>query len=503
MGISRRSFMKAIGATGAGLASASKTVRGSVSSVVSRESNYEKVRRKHPPNESEVYFAPYRKPYESPGGSWPEKVGHVWDAANFDELIYPGDNVAIKLHFGERNRGMYVRPAIVKAAVELVKDAGGYPFVIDTLTAPYYGKTGTRNDVRNHDATAALNGFTKENLGCPVITDADGMGNDHVEIEIDGNQIETAQIGRLMAEADALINLAHGKGHSSGMFGGAIKNLGIGGTSKHGKCVTHRDVFGHWDEPLETEVVGECPGKDDCDAYGEPPLGVCEDWCPYGAFEVDEDGITLDSSVCAEMCKAGLARQCNARLGYGCEVEIQDVSDRETQTGAEAPANCQIRYADQAVGMEAGCYDEGKVGHIVVVKDVTPMCDCLNMDCQPLVPNIGVFASTDMAAVDTAAIDKIKEAPVVPGSAADAFGLEAGDEKFEPVNGQSPYFQAQAVENLGYGTMDYDLIEVDQDWRFPWFLAPLYDWSIQRKMSDIEWPEDKPVDVPGEWYYEE
>ena len=53
--------------------------------------------------------------------------------------VRKGDIVAIKIHPGELGNTTYVRPVIVKTVVDLVKEAGGVPFITDT-TVLYSGK---------------------------------------------------------------------------------------------------------------------------------------------------------------------------------------------------------------------------------------------------------------------------------------------------------------------------------------------------------------------------
>ena len=45
--------------------------------------------------------------------------------------------------------------------------------------------------------------------------------------------------------------------------------------------------------------------------------------------------------------------------------------------------------------------------HIALALDVSPCCDCHNYSDVPIVPNVGMFASFDPVALDTACADKI------------------------------------------------------------------------------------------------
>ncbi len=59
----------------------------------------------------------------------------------------------------------------------------------------------------------------------------------------EGYLLKEAYVAQAIAAADVLITLSHFKGHASGVFGGAIKNLGIGAQSKRGKLNVH--MSGH------------------------------------------------------------------------------------------------------------------------------------------------------------------------------------------------------------------------------------------------------------------
>jgi len=52
----------------------------------------------------------------------------------FSEVVSKGDRVAVKLHMGELGNPHYLRPALVRRVVDLVKELGGKPFVTNTTT---------------------------------------------------------------------------------------------------------------------------------------------------------------------------------------------------------------------------------------------------------------------------------------------------------------------------------------------------------------------------------
>ena len=107
--------------------------------------------------------------------------------------------------------------------------------------------------------TAERNGYTSAALGCPFIC-ADGfMGTDDLLVELpEGYLLKEAYVAQAIAAADVLITLTHFKGHASGVFGGAIKNVGIGAQSKRGKLNVH--MSGHptvWSDRQQQISSGE------------------------------------------------------------------------------------------------------------------------------------------------------------------------------------------------------------------------------------------------------
>ena len=54
-----------------------------------------------------------------------------------------------------------------------------------------------------------------------------------------GEYVKEAKIGRALMDADIVISLTHFKGHEATGFGGALKNIGMGGGSRAGKMEMH------------------------------------------------------------------------------------------------------------------------------------------------------------------------------------------------------------------------------------------------------------------------
>jgi uncharacterized Fe-S center protein len=107
---------------------------------------------------------------------------------------------------------------------------------------------------------------------------------------------------------------------------------------------------------------------------------------------------------------------------------------------------------------------EGKVGYINMALDISPWCDCVNYSDRPIVPNLGLFASWDPVAVDSACIQKVKDSAGMPESLALTKGaMDPGIPKFSACGsflGVSEEIQPNVGQKIGMGTRDYELVEV-------------------------------------------
>ena len=54
--------------------------------------------------------------------------------------------------------------------------------------------------------------------------------------------------------------------------------------------------------------------------------------------------------------------------------------------------------------------------HVSFIMNVSPDCDCFDMNDQALVPDIGIAASFDPVALDKACVDLVNQTPGIPSS---------------------------------------------------------------------------------------
>ena len=148
---------------------------------------------------SKVFFTDARSKM---GKSLPKKLRSLLRTAGFAGFIEEGDMVALKVHWGEAENTGYIRPPFVRTVVDAVRQASGRPFVTDTNVL----YRAARHDALGNLEAAAMNGFTRETLGAPVIV-ADGIkGRDGVDVPVpSGVRVKTARIASAIHHADAML----------------------------------------------------------------------------------------------------------------------------------------------------------------------------------------------------------------------------------------------------------------------------------------------------------
>ena len=106
-------------------------------------------------------------------------------------------------------------------------------------------------------------------------------------------------------------------------------------------------------------------------------------------------------------------------------------------------------------------FDKDKVYYINVLLNLTMLCDCWGFSTPSLVPDIGIMASNDMAAIDKASLDMIKAENLLPDSLPKGRELREGKHLFEKIFGKDPYNQIKILEEMKIGNSDYKFEEID------------------------------------------
>ena len=373
-----------------------------------------------------VYFSDLK--VES-GKTLLDKLDILLDRADLGGKIREKDLVAIKLHFGEKGNTAYVRPIFLRRVVDRVRQYKGKPFLTDTNTL----YTGSRSEAVSHLITAFENGFTESVVNAPIVI-ADGLrGNSAMKVRIDKPIFKTVSIAREICMTDALVVVTHFKGHELSGFGGALKNLGMGCSSREGKLSQHSNI--------SPRVKGKaCKG---CE--------TCLTWCAQEAISM----LPLKSGV---ETKQGVA-SIDPKKCVGCGECILSCPSGAIQIQwNESIPIFQKKMVEHACG--AVQKKKGKVLYVNFLTQISPACDCYGYSDTPIVKDIGILSSEDPVAIDQASVDLVNKEEGNRSSKLSKNWEPEGD-KFRAIYPEVDWnIQLAYAEEIGMGTREYELIKI-------------------------------------------
>ncbi len=289
-----------------------------------------------------------------------EEANRLYDKAGTFDCVTKGDIVAIKVHIGEIGNPYHVQPFFIHDIVRRVKKAGGKPFITDSNTC-YEAQ---RNNAYDHMMTALKHGF---NLAPFIVSD--GLKGENQTLKKTKGILSEIEVSGAIAEADAMIVVSHCKGHELSGFGGAIKNLGMGCTSKAGKLRQHRTVGLAID-------TSKCTG-----------CGKCKESCPMQLPDIIEGKAHNTSKKCM---------RCPICIG-ACPLEAISFTDK---------GNLSLALASAAYGV-LECFKPRKVTYVSFAKDISAYCDCLSNPGAKVLPDVGVLASDSAVSIDAAFLNSV------------------------------------------------------------------------------------------------
>ena len=264
--------------------------------------------------------------------------------------------VGVKVSTGEKGSKGYLKADLISPFVKMLNGT-----IIECNTA-YPGK---RTTYEEHIKVASEHGFTS-------FADVDIMDKDgEKKIEVHkGKHLKYDIIGSSFDNYDAIVNLAHGKGHAMGGFGANLKNQSIGIASRNGKAYIHS--------------CGQSEDPDKC---------------------------------------------------WNVEYKQKDFIE------SMAEAACAVAdYLKE---------NNKPIVYITVANAISVDCDCDSHQGDPVMEDIGIFASLDPVANDQAFIDAIWNSK------------DPGHTKMmQRVDRQEGRHITEYAESLGLGSTKYELIEI-------------------------------------------
>ena len=266
-------------------------------------------------------------------------------------------NIGIKVSTGEKGSKGYLKSDLIGP---LVKKLNGT--IIECNTA----YPGMRTSTKEHLKVAEDHGFTS--IAKVDIMDSEGEFKIPVK---NGKHLKYDLVGEHLKNYDAIVNLAHGKGHAMGGFGANLKNQSIGIASRNGKAYIH-----------------SC-------------------------------GKTESPTLCW-------------------------MSKHEQKDFIESMAETATAVSDYFKD------NNKKIVYITVANNISLDCDCDAHQGDPVIKDIGIFASLDPVANDQAFIDAIW--------ATHEDGTKDIEERIDSRCGRHI---TEYAESLGLGSTKYELVILD------------------------------------------
>jgi hypothetical protein len=300
--------------------------------------------------------------------------------------------VPIKVHFGEKGNSTYVPEECYLGVINHLKDKGVKPSYIESNVL----YRGARTTSSSHLELARDHGFKT----IPIII-ADGpTGTEYNEIEINKEYFDVCKIGKAYGNYSQFIVMNHFKGHEMAGFGGALKQLSMGFAARSGKMAQHSSV-----SPVVNEK--KCIS-----------CGLCMEKCDFDAIEMDGTAVIID-----EKCTG-----CAGCIAVCPEGAIRNKWDNKSFL---------YNLAEYAYG---AAKDKDNI-YISYLINITHDCDCIGKHMDSIHGNIGVMASKDPVALDTASVDILQK--------------KSGKDFFDKGR-----ITLEHAEKIGLGTRKYELVKL-------------------------------------------
>jgi len=358
-----------------------------------------------------VYFADIRVDSLSAKKTLPAKYIRMLEKLDLPSRV-KGKSVAVKMHFGGDIGYTTIHPLFIRLLVDKLKEAGA--------------KSVKAMD--NNPATGVIRGYTEEVLGCPVVSSFGKDGKNLRKQKIGFKGVDEVEFAGEALDCDFFLDLSHAKGHGACGFGGALKNIAMGVIPPSSRGKVHG---------LEGGIIWD---RDKCTFCLK-----CVKACPNDAmnYRKEEKQIGINYHNCT-----------------GCQHCILACAEGAVRIEKE-------RFSEFSEGMARvtekflGHFSPENLLFINVLTSITIYCDCWGFSTASLVPDIGILASTDIAAIDTASLDMIKtENLLESGLPKGRELLDVDGHLFEKIHGKDPYMMLRYLEEIYDCSSKYRLEEI-------------------------------------------
>jgi len=366
-----------------------------------------------------VYFGSARQARLDAKETLPAKLEIILEKLRLRERV-KGELVVLKMHVGNNMIYSTIHPIFVRRVVQAIKDGGGKPFIADVDW-----------DVEGAETRA----YTTETVGCPIYP-AGGLKDSHfVTKEKSYKNLKEWKVSGLIDDATFLVNFAHVKGHPSCGFGGAMKNLALGCMVGETRGAIH-DAH-HYDRYWFAE---KCPDP--------KVLKKIIKSCPFGAIVMDkhkEDELHIHFEQCNQCMRC-------LRVAPPDSLKIEKVNFESFQEAAAT-----------SVSVVLSTFEKRKAVHLNLVTHQSPVCDCFGFTSLPILPDVGIFGSDDVIAVDTAVLDATAKLKLIEENLPTSLEVHTREgHPYQQLHGpyKDPYHILRYGEGLGLGSMKYKLEDV-------------------------------------------
>ena len=356
---------------------------------------------------SKVLFASMAYARYDENETLPAKFDRMLEKSGLAERV-AGKSVAIKMHVGGGTGYSTIPPVFIAKLVAFLKKNGAKCFCTDHYV---------------YKRNPAARGYTEATLGCPVLDDCGYFGKYFYAKEVSYKTFHHVDVAGLIHDADFLIDFSHFKGHGSCAFGGACKNLAMGCVTDRTRNEIHALEGGiAWDEEKCThcqQCIGSCNHE-------------ANSFTDDGKYTINYHHCTT-CTHCVKVCPTGaltLQGRNNAAFQHGLALCAKTVLD------TFQPENTYF---------------------ISLVAQVTALCDCWGMTTPSLVPDVGMFASQDIVAIEKACLDAVRVEDLIPVGVPQGMELGTQGHLFERLHGKDPYVLIREMEGLGMGSQQYEI----------------------------------------------